>query len=45
MLPETLRGCQDDGIEPIRVKGRIENAPQWGKYEILKDGNWMDYEG
>lgn len=43
VMGETLPNCQDDCIEPIRVKGRAENNPQWGKYEILKDGVWIDY--
>lgn len=43
VIEETLPDCQDDCIEPIRVKGRDKNNPQWGKYEILKDGVWVDY--
>ncbi len=27
----------------VRIMGRVENNPQWGKYEILKDGVWIDY--
>ena len=42
-IDDTFPNCQDDCIEPVRVKGRVENNPQWGKYEILKDGVWIDY--
>lgn len=42
-ISDTFPNCQDDCVEPIRVKGRAENNPQWGKYEILKDGAWVDY--
>lgn len=43
MINDTLPDCQDDCIAPVRVKGRAERKPQWGKYEILKDGIWIDY--
>ena len=39
-----LPGCQQDCILPIRVKGRDIGKPQWGRYEILIDGEWKDYQ-
>ncbi len=36
--------CQHDAFLPIRVKGRNTGKPQWGKLEILEDGEWVDYE-
>lgn len=43
MINDTLPDCQDDCIDPIRVKGRVTHNPQWGKYEMLKEGVWVDY--
>lgn len=43
-IKDTFPGCQDDCIQPVRVKGRAENKPQWGKFEILKDGVWVEYD-
>lgn len=43
MIDDPLPGCQDDCVEPVRVKGRNLNKPQWGKLEILKDEKWTDF--
>ena len=43
-LDDPLPDCQHDSFLPIRVKGRNEGKPQWGQLEILKDGQWVDYE-
>ena len=43
VIDDPLPGCQHDSILPIRVKGRDQGAPQWGEYEILTDGKWVDY--
>lgn len=43
MIDDPLPNCQNDCILPIRVKGRAENAPLWGQYEILEDGVWIPY--
>ncbi|MDE6313783.1 MAG: hypothetical protein K2M46_09250 [Lachnospiraceae bacterium] len=43
IIDDPLPNCQDDCIQPIRVKGRDKNNPQWGRYEILKDGVWIEY--
>lgn len=42
-LDAPLPGCQHDCPLPVRVKGRAEGRPQWGKYEILEDGKWRDF--
>ena len=42
-IDDPLPDCQHDSFLPIRVKGRNEGAPQWGKYEILRGGKWIDY--
>ncbi len=43
-LCDPLPGCQEDAFDPIRVKGRAEGTPEWGKFEILRDGVWQAYE-
>ena len=43
VIDDPLPGCQQDSVLPIRVKGRDEGTPQWGEYEILKDGEWVDF--
>ena len=42
-LEDPLPGCQHDGFIPIRVKGRDAGKPEWGKYETLRDGKWVEY--
>jgi len=41
-ISDSLRFCQDDWIEPVRVIGRQDGNPQWGKLEKLIDGEWID---
>ena len=41
-IPDPLPDCQHDCILPVRVKGRNQGAPQWGKFEILKNGVWEE---
>ena len=43
-LPDPLPYCQHDAFVPLRVKGRDTGRPAWGKYEILIEGQWRDYE-
>ena len=43
-LDDPLPDCQHDAFVPIRVKGRDRGKPQWGSYEILLDGEWIDYK-
>ena len=42
-LDDPLPGCQHDAFVPLRVKGRDAGKPEWGKYEILQDGEWIGY--
>ncbi|MBO4838108.1 MAG: hypothetical protein J5493_01915 [Lachnospiraceae bacterium] len=43
-LDDPLPDCQHDAFLPIRAKGRDAGKPEWGKFEILKDGEWIDYD-
>lgn len=40
-IEDPLPDCQQDAFLPIRVKGRDKGRPEWGKYEMLKDGKWV----
>ena len=42
-IDDPLPHCQHDCILPIRIKGRESGTPQWGHYEILTNGQWVDY--
>lgn len=44
MIDDPLPYCQHDCIFPIRVKGRETGHPEWGSYEILLDGQWVEYD-
>ena len=41
-MEDPLPDCQHDAFIPIRVKGRDIGKPEWGKFEALKDGKWVD---
>jgi biofilm protein TabA len=41
LVEDPLPGCQHDWIAPVRVKGRLEGRPQWGKLERLENGSWI----
>ena len=43
-MEDPLPDCQHDAFIPLRVKGRDTGAPEWGKFETLKDGKWVDYQ-
>ena len=43
-LEDPLPGCQHDAFIPLRVKGRDAGSPEWGRYETVKDGVWVDFE-
>ncbi len=43
LLEAPLPGCQQDAFLPVRVKGRDTGKPEWGSYEMLKDGEWVEY--
>lgn len=42
-IDNPLPYCQEDAFQPLRVKDRNEGRPQWGKFEILESGKWVDY--
>ncbi len=42
-LEDPLPGCQHDAFLPLRVKGRDAGKPEWGRYELLRDGEWIPY--
>jgi hypothetical protein len=43
VIPDPLPGCQDDFIQPVRLKGREKGSPEWGVFEKLVDGEWVEY--
>ena len=42
-MDDPLPYCQQDAFIPVRVKGRNIGKPEWGKYEVLQDGEWIEY--
>lgn len=34
--------CQHDWINPVRVKGRENGKPEFGKFEKLVNGEWIE---
>ena len=43
-MEDPLPDCQHDTFIPVRVKGRDTGKPEWGKFETLKDGRWVEYK-
>ena len=43
-IEDPLPDCQADAFIPLRIKGRNTGTPEWGRYETLKDGVWVDYD-
>lgn len=43
-LGDPLPDCQHDAFLPIRVKGRDAGKPEWGRFEIINDGVWTEYD-
>lgn len=43
-IDDPLPDCQHDAFIPVRVKGRSNGKPEWGKLETLVNGEWVDYE-
>ncbi len=43
-IDDPLPFCQHDAFIPLRVKGRADGKPEWGKYETLRDGKWVEYK-
>jgi len=36
--------CQQDWIQPVRVKGRNLGQPEWGKIERLLNNQWVEFD-
>ncbi len=36
--------CQQDWIQPVRVKGRNSGRPDWGKLERLVNNEWVEFD-
>ena len=43
-IEDPLPGRQHDAMIPVRVKGRDAGKPEWGRFEVLTDGKWVDLE-
>ena len=43
-MEDPLPFCQHDAFIPIRVKGRNTGKPEWGRFETLNNGEWIDYK-
>ena len=43
-IDDPLPYCQHDAFIPVRVKGRETGNPEWGKYETIVDGEWVEYK-
>ena len=43
-MEDPLPDCQHDAFIPLRVRGRDAGKPEWGKYETLRDGKWVEYQ-
>lgn len=43
-IEDPLPGCQHDAFIPLRIKDRTEGKPEWGRYEVLIDEEWVDYD-
>lgn len=43
VIDDPLPDCQEDCILPIRIKGRVTGRPEWGWFELLVNGSWVEY--
>lgn len=41
-ISEPLENCQHDFIIPTKVKGRENGNPEYGKFQSLINGKWVD---
>ena len=41
-IADPLDNCQDDFIMPTRVKGKEKGNSEWGHFQTLVDGRWVD---
>lgn len=42
LISDPLDNCQHDFILPTRVKGKENGNPEWGHFQTLVDGRWVD---
>ena len=42
-MEDPMPYCQHDAFIPLRVKGRDTGKPEWGRFETLQDGRWIEY--
>ena len=43
VVPDPPEGCQHDWIAHVRIKGRVDGNPQWGRLERRgTDGVWRE---
>ena len=42
-IPDPLEYCQHDWIQPVRILGRITGNPEYGRWERLVDGEWIEF--
>jgi hypothetical protein len=40
LIDDPMEGCQQDWIDPVRVRGRISGRPEFGNFERFEDGVW-----
>jgi len=43
-IGDPLENCQRDFIMPTRVKGREIGNPESGRFELLVNGKWVDFD-
>lgn len=43
-IDDPLPGCQQDWVDPVRIVGRADGSPQWGRLERFEDGTWVEIE-
>jgi hypothetical protein len=43
-IPDPCEHCQQDWIQPVRVKGRNLGQPKWGKMERLINNQWVEFD-
>ena len=44
LIADPLVNCQDDFIMPTRVKGKERGNPEWGHFQTLIAGHWLDID-
>lgn len=42
LITDPLDNCQHDFILPTKVKGKENGTPNWGNFQTLVNGRWVD---